>query len=96
MDARPVPAGALTRNRNPPARNAPRDVNARPVPAGASRPSPRANRAHRDALAARRYRQAYQAVRGSVRRAVAVDPPGTMADHCTWYREGGAFPVLPA
>ena len=86
------------RNRNPPARNAPRDVNARPVPAGASRPSPRANRAHRDALAARRYWQAYQAVRASVRRAVAVEPPGAVAeaDHRTWYREGGAFPVLPA
>ncbi len=73
-------------------------MDARPVPVGASRPSPRANRAHCDAFAARRYRQAYQAVRASVRRAVAVEPPGAAAeaDHRTWYREGGAFPVRPA
>ena len=73
-------------------------MDARPVPAGASRPSLRADRAHHDALAARRYRQAYQAVRASVRRALAVEPPGAVAeaDHRTWYREGGAFPVPPA
>ena len=48
-----------------------------------------ADRAHRDVLAARGYWQAYQAVRNSVRRAVAGEPPGTVAeaDHRTWYRE---------
>ena len=48
-----------------------------------------ADRAHRDALAARGYWQAYQAVRNSVRRAVAGEPPGAVAeaDHRTWYRE---------
>ena len=48
-----------------------------------------ADRAHRDALAARGYWQAYQAVRASVRRAVAGEPPGAVAeaDHRTWYRE---------
>ena len=48
-----------------------------------------ADRAHRDALAARGYWQAYQAVRDSVRRAVAGEPPGAVAeaDHRTWYRE---------
>ena len=47
------------------------------------------DRAHRDALAARGYWQAYQAVRDSVRRAVAGEPPGAVAqaDHRTWYRE---------
>ena len=47
------------------------------------------DRAHRDALAARGYWQAYQAVRNSVRRAVAGESPGTVAeaDHRTWYRE---------
>ena len=47
------------------------------------------DRAHRDALAARGYWQAYQAVRGSVRRVVGAEPPGTVAeeDHRTWYRE---------
>jgi len=48
-----------------------------------------ADRAHRDALAARGYWQAYQAVCDSVRRAVAGEPPGAVAeaDHRTWYRE---------
>ncbi len=48
-----------------------------------------ADRAHRDALAARGYWQAYQVVRGSVRRALAGEPPGAVAeaDHRTWYRE---------
>ena len=48
-----------------------------------------ADRAHRDALAARGYWQAYQVVRASVRRAVAGEPPGAVAeaDHRTWYRE---------
>ena len=48
-----------------------------------------ADRGHRDALAARGYWQAYQAVRNSVRRAVAGEPPGAVAeaDHRTWYRE---------
>ena len=47
------------------------------------------DRAHRDALAARGYWQAYQAVRDSVRRAVAGESPGAVAqaDHRTWYRE---------
>ena len=39
-----------------------------------------ADRAHRDALAARGYWQAYQAVRDSVRRAVAGEPPGSVAE----------------
>ena len=45
--------------------------------------------AHRDALAAHRYWQAYQAVRGSVRRVLAGENPGTVADedHGSWYRE---------
>ena len=48
-----------------------------------------ADRAHRDALAARGYWQAYRAVRDSVRRAVAGESPGAVAeaDHRTWYRE---------
>ena len=48
-----------------------------------------ADRAHRDALAARGYWQAYQAVRRSVRRAASGEPPGAVAqeDHRTWYRE---------
>ena len=48
-----------------------------------------ADRAHRDALAARGYWQAYQAVRNSVRRAVGGEPAGAVAeaDHRTWYRE---------
>ena len=48
-----------------------------------------ADRAHRDALAARGYWQAYQAVRHSLRRAVAGTSPGTVAeaDHRIWYRE---------
>ena len=47
------------------------------------------DRAHRDALAARGYWQAYQAVRDSIRRAVGGEPPGAVAqaDHRTWYRE---------
>ena len=47
------------------------------------------DRAHRDALAARGYWQAYQAVRGSVRRVAEGENPGTVAeeDHRIWYRE---------
>ena len=47
------------------------------------------DRAHRDALAARGYWQAYQAVCRSVRRVLAGESPGTVADedHGTWYRE---------
>ena len=47
------------------------------------------DREHRDALAARGYWQAYQAVRESVRRVLANTNPGTVADedHGTWYRE---------
>ena len=47
------------------------------------------DRAHRDALAARGYWQAHQAVLASVRRVVAGEPPGAVAetDHRTWYRE---------
>lgn len=47
------------------------------------------DRAHRDALAARGYWQAHQAVLASVRRVVTGDPPGAVAeaDHGTWYRE---------
>ena len=48
-----------------------------------------ADRAHRDALAARGYWQAHQTVSGSVRRALAGEPSGAVAeaDHRTWYRE---------
>ena len=48
-----------------------------------------ADRAHRDALAARGYWQAHQAVRDSVRRVVAGEPASGVAeaDHRTWYRE---------
>ena len=47
------------------------------------------DRAHRDALAARGYWQAHQAVLASVRRVIAGEPPGVVAetDHRTWYRE---------
>ena len=47
------------------------------------------DRAHRDALAARGYWQAHQAVLASVRRVVAGEPPGAVAetDHGTWHRE---------
>ncbi len=47
------------------------------------------DRSHRDALAARGYWQAYQVVRGSVRRVVGGEHPGIVAkaDHRTWYRE---------
>lgn len=47
------------------------------------------DRQHRDALAARGYWQAYQAVRQSVSRVLANENPGTVADadHGTWYRE---------
>ena len=47
------------------------------------------DREHRDALAARGYWQAYQAVRGSVERVLANENPGTVADddHGNWYRE---------
>ncbi len=47
------------------------------------------DRGLRDALAARGYWQAYQAVRDSVRRAGSGEPPGAVAeaDHRTWYRE---------
>ena len=56
---------------------------------GGWNPDNPADRVHRDALAARGYWQAYQAVRNSVRRAVAGEPPGAVAeaDHRTWYRE---------
>lgn len=48
-----------------------------------------ADKEHRDALAARGYWQAYQAVRGSVERVLGNDNPGVVADedHGTWYRE---------
>lgn len=44
---------------------------------------------HRNALAARGYWQAYQAVRNSVKRVLLGENPGTVADeeHGTWYRE---------
>ena len=47
------------------------------------------DREHRNALAARGYWQAYQAVRDSLRRMFAGDNPGQVADddHPTWYRE---------
>ena len=47
------------------------------------------HRAQRDALAARGYWQACQVVRGSVRRVLEGENPGTVAeeDHGAWYRE---------
>lgn len=47
------------------------------------------DREHRDALAARGYWQAFQAVQGSLRRVLKGENPGTVADedHGGWYRE---------
>jgi hypothetical protein len=47
------------------------------------------DREHRNALAARGYWQAYQAVRKSVRKVLKGDNPGAVSeeDHCNWYRE---------
>ncbi|MBF0469996.1 MAG: Fic family protein [Gammaproteobacteria bacterium] len=47
------------------------------------------DREHRNALAARGYWQAYQAVRKSIDKALGGDNPGTIVDddHRTWYRE---------
>jgi hypothetical protein len=47
------------------------------------------DRAHRNALAARGYWQAYQAVRESVRKVLEGDNPGAVGDddHGDWYRE---------
>ncbi len=47
------------------------------------------DRGHRDALAARGYWQAYQAVRASIGKVLQGDVPGTVADddHRDWYRE---------
>jgi fido (protein-threonine AMPylation protein) len=47
------------------------------------------DREHRNALAARGYWQAYQAVRESIEKVLRGDNPGTVADddHRTWYRE---------
>lgn len=47
------------------------------------------DREHRNALAARGYWQAYQAVRESVRKVLGGDNPGAVvdADHVDWYRE---------
>jgi hypothetical protein len=47
------------------------------------------DREHRNALAARGYWQAYQAVRKSVRKVIGGDNPGAVvdADHADWYRE---------
>ncbi|MFV1969086.1 MAG: hypothetical protein ACC628_27000 [Pirellulaceae bacterium] len=47
------------------------------------------DRGHRDALAARGYWQAYQAVRKSIRKVLQGDNPGAVADddHGDWYRE---------
>jgi fido (protein-threonine AMPylation protein) len=47
------------------------------------------HREHRNALAARGYWQAYQAVRESVRKALEGENPGAVsdADHGDWYRE---------
>ncbi len=48
-----------------------------------------ADREHRDALAARGYWQAFQAVQRSLQRVLRGENPGTVADedHSTWYRE---------
>lgn len=47
------------------------------------------DRAHRDALAARGYYLAFEAVKNSVRAVLGNENPGTVADndHGTWYRE---------
>ena len=47
------------------------------------------DREHRNALTARGYWQAYQAVRGSIQKVLHGENPGTVADedHRTWYRE---------
>ncbi len=47
------------------------------------------DRDHRNALAARGYWQAYQAVRDSIEKVLRGDNPGTVADddHRVWYRE---------
>jgi hypothetical protein len=47
------------------------------------------DREHRDALAARGYYQAFQAVKNSVTKVLKGDNPGAVgdADHGTWYRE---------
>ena len=49
----------------------------------------KADREHADALAARGYYQAFQAVKSSVRKVLEGENPGTVADkdHGTWYRE---------
>ena len=49
----------------------------------------KSDREHRNALAARGYWQAYQAVRESVRKVLRGDNPGAVvdADHGDWYRE---------
>ena len=47
------------------------------------------DREHRNALAARGYWQAYQAVRGSLRKVLEGENPGAVSDedHGDWYRE---------
>jgi hypothetical protein len=47
------------------------------------------DREHRNALAARGYWQAFQAVKASIRKVLARENPGEVADrdHGTWYRE---------
>lgn len=60
------------------------------VRAGNWNPDGDANdREHRNALAARGYWQAFQAVKHSVERILKSENPGTVADgdHSTWYRE---------
>lgn len=51
--------------------------------------NPDGDRAHRDALAARGYWQAYRAVHGSLERVLDGENAGVVADqdHGTWYRE---------
>ncbi len=55
-----------------------------------------ADRAHRDALAARGYWQAYQAVRASLTRVLRGENAGTVAaeEHGNWYREMFAPSVM--
>lgn len=55
-----------------------------------------ADRAHRDALAARGYWQAFQAVKSSVGRVLKGENPGEVADqdHGVWYRELSAPSVV--
>lgn len=59
------------------------------VRSGAWNPDSEEDRKHRDAMAARGYYQAFQAVKKSVAEVLSNENPGTIADrdHGDWYRE---------